>query len=116
MSRFIYRQLADPTGVEQCCTACLTPNSVEASRPPNLVVARTSVLELYEQDPVTGSLTLLGSHTLFGNVASVNAISPSGFTHRSLPTDALMLTFRPAKVRLCAGAPHASRRLPPTTQ
>lgn len=89
MSYALVKQVLPPTGVEHCLRAHFTAPDAE-----NLIVAKTSVLDVYilRKTPEF-SLELLLSCSLFGNVESLVAVRFPGHAR-----DAILLSFRDAKV------------------
>ena len=86
----IYRPLHPPTGVEHAASAHFTSASAW-----NLVLARTSLLEVYDvRESAQGRvLDLAAQFPLHGNIESIHVLRFPG-----APLDALMLSFREAKI------------------
>jgi len=92
MSYAIFKQVLPPTGVEHCLRASFTAADVQ-----NLIVAKTTVLEVYvlRRSATTQDycLELVLSYSLFGSVESLAAVRFPGHDR-----DSIMLSFKDAKV------------------
>ena len=101
MSTFqIYRPLHPPTGVEHAVHAHFTSVSRW-----NVVLARTSLLEVFDVRQGPGGqrvLDLVASFPLFGNIETMHVVRLGGL-------DALLLSFREAKLSLVAFDPGSHR-------
>ena len=96
----MYRDLTKPSVVEHAVKACFTSSGAQ-----NLIVAKTTVLEVFELDPDLDSyapeggaganvpLRRVGEYTLFGRVQSMAAVR---FRDRS--TDSLVVAFAEARL------------------
>ena len=96
----IYRPLHPPTGVEHAVHAHFTSMSRW-----NVVLARTSLLEVFDVREGEGGqrvLDLIASFPLFGNIETMHVVRLGGL-------DALLLSFREAKLSLVAFDPGSHR-------
>ena len=96
----VYKPLHPPTGVEHAVSAHFTT----ASRW-NVCLARTSLLEVFDVREGAGGqqvLDLVASFPLFGNIETMHVVRLGGL-------DALLLSFREAKLSLVAFDPAEHR-------
>jgi hypothetical protein len=115
-SGLLYTELQSPTIVECSCWARFIPTLPGAS-PWQLVVARSSVLDVYRIGELCNSksslaqLQLIASFPLAGSVAAIEKVCLSGQGARAVADideiDAVMLSFKDAKVSLVALDPYS---------
>ncbi|KAK9800221.1 hypothetical protein WJX73_000021 [Symbiochloris irregularis] len=105
----IYKQVHPCTGITQCVEAFFTcpirKSASGESAPPDLIVARSNLLQIYSvrlglaAGAPAAKLDLLGEWTLWGIVESLSALRGR---FAGIQSDAILLTFREAKMVVLA--------------